>query len=445
MKGSTKEHGVKATSPFHRTLYGQVLIATAVGVVLGHFWPAAGLKMRPLGDGFIKLVRMIVAPIIFCTVVAGIGSAAGGKVVGKAGGLALLYFEVVSTLALIIGLLVVNALHPGAGMNVDAAKLDIGAVATYVNAGRSQDPVAFVLDIIPTTVADAFVKGDILQVLLFSVLAGLALRALGERVAPVVALVDDVAAVFFTIVAAIMKSAPLGAFGAMAFTIASFGVGTLAQLGKLVACFYLTCAVFIVVVLGAIARWHGIRLWRLLDYIREEIFIVYGTSSSESVLPRIMEKLEHVGVPRPIVAVVIPAGYSFNLDGTAIYLAIATVFIAQATNTPLGLPRQLALLAVLLITSKGSAGVAGAALIVLAATLSATGYLPVAGVALVLGIHRFMGEAMAVTNLIGNAVATIVIGHWCGGLDEARLAPLRVASLKSPNPQILKSSNPQLS
>jgi len=411
-----------ASQRFYKTLYGQVLIATVAGVIVGHFWPAAGVAMKPLGDAFIKLVRMIIAPIIFCTVVAGIAGAAGVKTVGKAGALALVYFEIVSTVALVIGLIIVNLVQPGAGMNVDPASLDATAVAQYVTAGKAQTPTAFLLDIIPTSVVDAFAKGDILQVLLFSILFGFALRAVGATAAPIVELVDKLSGVLFGIVGIIMKTAPLGALGAMAFTIGSFGLGTLAQLATLVACFYATCLLFIFVVLGAIAWWHAFGIWRFIKYIREEIFIVFGTSSSESVLPRIMEKLEGLGVDRSVVGVVIPAGYSFNLDGTAIYLAIATVFIAQATNTPLGLTRQIMLLALLLITSKGAAGVAGAALIVLAGTLSATGHIPVAGVALILGIHRFMGEAMAVTNLIGNGVATIVVGKWCGLVDHARLA-----------------------
>jgi aerobic C4-dicarboxylate transport protein len=318
-------------------------------------------------------------------------------------------------------LIIVNLVQPGAGMNVDPASLDAASVAQYVTAGKAQSATGFLLDIIPTSVVDAFAKGDILQVLLFSVLFGFALRVVGATAMPIVAFIDTLSSVLFGIVGIIMKAAPLGAFGAMAFTIGSFGLGTLAQLAKLVACFYATCLLFIVCVLGAIAWWHAFGIWRFVKYIREEIFIVFGTSSSESVLPRIMEKLEGLGVDRSVVGVVIPAGYSFNLDGTAIYLAIATVFIAQATNTPLGLTRQIMLLALLLITSKGAAGVAGAALIVLAGTLSATGYIPVAGVALILGIHRFMGEAMAVTNLIGNGVATIVVGKWCGLVDEARL------------------------
>jgi len=343
------------------------------------------------------------------------------KAIGKAAGLALVYFEIVSTLALVIGLVIVNLARPGAGMNIDPTKLDAAAVAQYISGGRGPNATAFLLDIIPLSVVDAFARGDILQVLLFSVLFGFALRMLSARSGPLLELIDKLASVFFAIVAMIMKAAPLGAFGAMAFTVASFGIVALAQLGKLVACFYLTCLLFIFVVLGAIARWHGFSVWRLIRYLQEEVFIVFGTSSSETVLPRALQKLERLGVQRSVVGVVIPAGYSFNLDGTAIYLAIATVFIAQATGTPLSLGRQLALLALLMIASKGSAGVAGAALVVLAATLSATGYIPVAGVALILGIHRFMGEAMAVTNLIGNAVATIVVGKWCGQVNETRL------------------------
>jgi len=407
-----------------KSLYRQVLVATALGVLVGYLWPSAGVAMKPLGDAFVKLVRMIIAPIIFCTVVVGIAGGAGGRTVGKAGILALIYFEIVTTLALVIGLIVVNVARPGVGMNVSPASLDAQAVAQYVTAGRAQSITGFLLDIIPTSVVDAFARGDILQVLLISVLVGIALRAGGSGSAAVVDFIEKVSKVLFGVIDLIMKAAPIGAFGAMAFTIGGFGVGTLAQLAGLMACFYLTCASFVLVVLGAIAWWHGFGIWRFIKYVREEIFIVFGTSSSESALPRLMEKLEALGVDRSIVGIVVPAGYSFNLDGTAIYLVMATVFIAQATGTPLGLTRQLTLLTLLLITSKGAAGVAGAALIALAGTLSATSYIPVAGVALILGIHRFMGEAMAVTNLIGNGVATIVIGKWCGQVDEARLSAL---------------------
>jgi aerobic C4-dicarboxylate transport protein len=408
--------------PIYRTLYGQVLIATIAGVVMGHFWPAAGVAAKPLGDAFIKLVRMIVAPIIFCTVVGGIAGASDSKIVGKAGIVALVYFEVVTTLALVIGLLIANLVRPGAGMNVDPARLDASAVAQYQIAGKAQTASGFLLDLIPSSVVDAFARGDVLQVLVVSLLFGFALRAIGKPARPLVDLLDRLATTLFAVVAIIMTTAPLGAFGAMAFTIGSFGMGTITQLMTVMACFYATCLLFIAIVMGAVAAAHGFSIWRFVACVREEIFIVYGTSSSESALPLLMEKLEDLGVGRSVVGLVVPAGYSFNLDGTAIYLSIATVFIAQATNTPLTLGQQLGLLALLLITSKGAAGVAGAALIVLTATLSATGTIPVAGVALILGIHRFMGEAMAVTNLIGNGVAAIVVGKWCGELDTRRLA-----------------------
>jgi aerobic C4-dicarboxylate transport protein len=406
---------------FFRSLYGQVLVATVIGVALGHFYPQAAVAMKPLGDGFVKLVRMIVAPIIFCTVVVGIAGMGDMKAVGKTGVLALVYFEVVSTLALIIGLIIVNVVKPGVGMNVDPATLDASAVAQYVTAGQSQTPTEFLLGIIPSSVVDAFARGDMLQVLLFAVLFGFALHALGARGSPVFDFIEALSRVLFGIVGILMQTAPLGAFGAMAFTIGSFGVGTLAQLGQLIACFYAACLLFVFAVLGAVAWSHGFGIWRFVRYIKDELFIAFGTSSSESVLRRMMAKLENLGVQRSVVGLVIPAGYSFNLDGTAIYLAIATVFIAQATGTPLGLGRQIVLLAVLLLTSKGAAGVAGAALIVLAGTISAAGQIPIAGVSLILGIHRFMGEAMAVTNVIGNGVATIVVGKWCNQLDEARL------------------------
>src|SRR6266540_4001863 len=413
---------VMSAKPFYKTLYGQVLTATAIGILLGYFYPTAGVAMRPLGDGFIKLIRMVIAPIIFCTVVAGIAGIGNMKTVGKAGVLAVAYFEIVSTLALVLGFVVVNVVKPGVGMNVDLGALDSGAVAQYVTAGTAQGPAGFLLDIIPASAVDAFAKADILQVLFFAILFGFALHGLGTKGKPVVELIDAVSRVLFGIVGIVMKAAPIGAFGAIAFTVGNFGFGTLAALGKLVACFYVSCLLFVFVVLNAIARLHGFGIWRLIEYIKEELFIGFGTSSSESVLPRMMAKLEQLGVQRSIVGLVIPAGYSFNLDGTAIYLATAAVFIAQATNTPFGVAQQIRLLMILLLTSKGSAGVAGAALVVLAGTIAASGQLPVAGVALILGIHRFMGEAMAVTNLIGNGVATIVVGKWCGGLDEQRLA-----------------------
>jgi len=408
-------------TPFYRSLYGQVLIATLFGVALGHFFPAAGASMKPLGDAFIKLVRMIVAPVVFCTVVVGIAGVGDVKAVGKAGILTLIYFEIVSTIALVMGLIVVNIVKPGAGMNVDPAALDAGAVAQYVTAGRGQHITDFLLGIIPTSIADAFARSDILQVLLFSVIFGLALNATGKAGAPVFEFIERLSQVLFGIVGIIMRTAPIGAFGAMAATIGSFGVGTLAQLIKLIVTFYLTSAAFVILILGPIAWWNGVRIGRLIAYFKEELFVSFGTSSSEAAMPQVMVKLERLGVERSIVGLVIPAGYSFNMDGSAIYQAMAVVFIAQATNTPLTITDQLVLLGVLSLTSKGVAGVAGAALVVLAGTLAAAGRVPVAGVVLVLGIHRFMGQAMAVTNTIGNSVATIVIGRYCGQVDEKKL------------------------
>ena len=407
--------------PFHRTLYGQVLIATVAGILLGHFLPSAGAAMKPLGDAFIRLVRMIVAPVVFCTVVVGIAGVGDVKAVGKAGILTLLYFEVVSTIALVIGLIVVNVVKPGAGMNVNPATLDAGAVAQYVTAGRGQNVTEFLLGIIPTSAADAFARSDILQVLFFSVMFGLALNATGAAGKPVFEFIEKLSQVLFRIVGIIMRTAPIGAFGAMAATIGSFGVGTLAQLIKLIVTFYATSAAFVILVLGPIAWWNGLSIWRVITYFREELFVSFGTSSSEAAMPQVMAKLERIGVDRSIVGLVIPAGYSFNMDGSAIYQAMAVVFIAQATNTPLTLTDQLVIIGILSLTSKGVAGVAGAALVVLAGTLAAAGRVPVAGVVLVLGIHRFMGQAMAVTNTIGNSVATVVIGRYCGQLDRNKL------------------------
>jgi aerobic C4-dicarboxylate transport protein len=406
---------------FFTSIYGQVLLATIVGVAVGHYFPDTGTAMKPFGDAFIKLVRMIVGPIIFCTVVAGIAGAGGLKGLGRTGLVTLIYFEIVTTAALLIGLLVVNVVKPGAGMNVDPATLDTSSITQYVTAGRAQTVTDTLLSIIPSSPVDAFARTDILQVLFFSVLFGVALSALGEKGKPVTEGVDRLAQVLFRIVGMIMHVAPLGAFGAMAFTIGSFGVRTLAQLGALIASFWLTCVLFVVVVLGIVARLTGFSLWRFVRYIREELFVAFGTSSSETVLPRLMSRLEAAGVDRSIVGLVVPAGYSFNLDGTAVYLSMATVFIAQATNTPLDVRHQVTLLLILLLTSKGAAGVAGAALVVLAGTLAATNQIPVAGVALVLGIHRFMGEGMAVTNTIGNGVAALVIARWNGKLDDVRL------------------------
>jgi aerobic C4-dicarboxylate transport protein len=399
----------------------QVLAAVIIGALLGAFFPATGEAMKPLGDGFIKLVKMMIGPIIFCTVVLGISGMEDMKKVGKTGGLALVYFEVVSTLALILGLVVVNVARPGAGMNANPATLDAAAVAQYTDKAGPHGIADFLLNIIPTTVFSAFGTGDVLQVLLISLLFGFALHALGGRSHAIFQLIERLSGVLFKIVGYIMRLAPLGAFGAMAFTIGKYGVVSLLSLGKLMACFYATCLLFIFGVLGTIARLSGFSLWRFIRYIREELFIVLGTSSSESVLPRMMVKLEEAGVEKSVVGLVIPTGYSFNLDGTAIYLTMAAVFIAQATNTNLDLVHQLTLLAVLLLTSKGAAGVTGSGFIVLAATLSAIGHVPVAGVALILGIDRFMSEARSLTNLIGNGVAAIVVAKWCKQVDASRL------------------------
>jgi aerobic C4-dicarboxylate transport protein len=410
-----------AGKPLYKSLYFQVITAIVIGVVLGHFWPQTGEAMKPLGDAFIKLIKMIIAPIIFCTVVIGIAGMEDMKKVGKTGGLALLYFEVVSTLALIVGLAIINVVQPGAGMNVDPNALDTKNIAAYTGPGKLQGTVEFLMNIIPSTVVDAFAKGEILQVLLFSVLFGFALHKFGGRGTLVFDFVEKFSHVLFAIVGVIMKFAPIGAFGAMAFTIGKYGVGSLVSLGKLMGTFYATCLFFIFVVLGLIARVHGFSIWKFVKYIKEELLIVLGTSSSESVLPRMMAKMENLGARKSVVGLVIPTGYSFNLDGTSIYLTMAAVFIAQATNTPMTLMQQITLLGVLLLTSKGAAGITGSGFIVLAATLSAVGGVPVAGLALILGIDRFMSEARALTNLIGNGVATVVVAKWTGDLDTARM------------------------
>ena len=404
-----------------KSLYVQVLIAVTLGILLGHFYPGAGESMKPLGDGFIKLIKMIIAPIIFCTVVSGIAGMENMKTVGKTGGYALFYFEVVSTISLILGLIIVNWIKPGAGMNIDASTIDTNSIKAYTDPSKMQGTVDFLLNIIPNTIVDAFAKGEILQVLLIAIIFGFALHKLGKRGRLVFDLIDKISHVFFGIVSMIMKLAPIGAFGAMAFTIGKYGLGSLFSLGKLMGTFYLTCLIFVFVVLGAISFFHGFSIWKFVKYIKEELLIVLGTSSSESVLPRMLAKLENHGVKKSVVGLVIPAGYSFNLDGTSIYLTMAAVFVAQATNTQLDLTHQLTLLAVLLLTSKGAAGVTGSGFIVLAATLGAVGHVPVAGLALILGIDRFMSEARALTNLVGNGVATIVVGKWCGEVNDAKL------------------------
>ncbi|CAN7497799.1 dicarboxylate/amino acid:cation symporter [Variovorax sp. LjRoot130] len=409
------------SKPFYKSLYFQVITAIVIGVLLGHFYPQTGAAMKPLGDGFIKLIKMIIAPIIFCTVVVGIAGMEDMKKVGKTGGLALLYFEIVSTIALVVGLVIINIVRPGAGMNIDVSQLDTKAIAAYTAPGQMQGTVDFLLHVIPSTVVDAFAKGEILQVLLFAVMFGFALHKFGGRGTLVFDFIEKFSHVLFVIVGYIMKVAPIGAFGAMAFTIGKYGVGSLLQLGQLMATFYATCLLFIFVVLGGIARAHGFSIWKFIKYIKEELLIVLGTSSSESVLPRMMAKLENLGAKKSVVGLVIPTGYSFNLDGTSIYLTMAAVFIAQATNTDMTVTQQITLLLVLLLTSKGAAGVTGSGFIVLAATLSAVGHVPVAGLALILGIDRFMSEARALTNLIGNGVATVVVAKWTNDLDAARM------------------------
>jgi aerobic C4-dicarboxylate transport protein len=427
-----------AARPLYRSLYFQVIVAVIAGVLLGHFHPQLGAEMKPLGDAFIKLIKMMIAPIIFCTVVIGIAGMEDMKKVGKTGGLALLYFEIVSTIALIIGLVVVNLFEPGGGMHVNPATLDTKGIAAYTAPGKMTSTTDFLLNVIPSTVVDAFAKGDILQVLLISVMFGFALHRFGGRGTMVFDMIEKSSHVLFTIIGYIMKVAPIGAFGAMAFTIGKYGVGSLFSLGKLMGAFYLTCLVFIFLVLGTIARAHGFSVWKLIKYIKEELLIVLGTSSSETVLPRIMEKMENLGAKKSTVGLVVPTGYSFNLDGTSIYLTMAAVFIAQATDTPMSLTQQLTLLAVLLLTSKGAAGITGSGFIVLAATLSAVGEVPVAGLALILGIDRFMSEARALTNLVGNAVATLVVARWTGDLDMAQLN----AHLDAPTP--LETEEPEV-
>ncbi|MCO7522811.1 MULTISPECIES: dicarboxylate/amino acid:cation symporter [Pseudomonas] len=407
--------------PLYKSLYVQVIVAITIGILLGHYYPETGVALKPLGDGFVKLIKMVIAPIIFCTVVSGIAGMQSMKSVGKTGGYALLYFEIVSTIALIIGLVVVNVVQPGAGMHVDVSTLNASSVAAYAAAGAQQTTVGFLLNIIPNTVVGAFANGDILQVLMFSVLFGFALHRLGSYGKPVLDMIDRFAHVMFNIINMIMKLAPVGAFGAMAFTIGQYGVGSLVQLGYLMACFYITCLLFILVVLGGICRAHGFSVLKLIRYIREELLIVLGTSSSESALPRMLAKMERLGAKKSVVGLVIPTGYSFNLDGTSIYLTMAAVFIAQATDTTMDITHQITLLLVLLVASKGAAGVTGSGFIVLAATLSAVGHLPVAGLALILGIDRFMSEARALTNLIGNAVATVVVAKWVKELDTDTL------------------------
>ncbi|QRX83182.1 dicarboxylate/amino acid:cation symporter [Glaciimonas sp. PAMC28666] len=410
-----------AKKPLYKSLYVQVLTAIIIGVLIGHFFPQTGASMKPLGDGFIQLIKMIIAPVIFCTVVIGIAGMEDMKKVGKTGGMALLYFEVMSTVALIVGLIMINIFQPGAGMHIDVSTIDTKAITAYTAPNSMGSTVDFISHIIPSSFVGAFAQGDILQVLLISVLFGFALHRFGGRGTLIFDFIEKFSHVLFGIVGLIMRVAPIGAFGAMAFTIGKYGIGSLLSLGKLMGLFYATCLLFVFVVLGIVTRLNGFSVWKFVKYIKEELLIVLGTSSSESVLPRLMAKMENLGAKQSVVGLVIPTGYSFNLDGTSIYLTMAAIFIAQATDTPLTIWHQITLLLVLLLTSKGAAGVTGSGFIVLAATLSTVGHVPVAGLALILGIDRFMSEARALTNTVGNGVATILVAKWSGDLDEARL------------------------
>jgi aerobic C4-dicarboxylate transport protein len=397
-----------------RLLYVQVLLAIVIGALIGHYMPELGVSLKPLGDAFIRLIKMLIAPIIFCTVVMGIAGMDNLRHVGRVGLYALGYFEIVTTIALLLGLVVVNVLAPGTGMHVDPATLDPARIASYATQAEKQSITDFLLNIIPTTIFDAFARGEILQVLLVALLCGFALQACGARVATLRSGIEGFSSVLFKVVGYITRLAPIGAFGAMAFTIGSQGLAALAPLAKLMLCFYGTCLLFVFGVLGLVARLHGFSIVRLVRDLREELLIVLGTSSSESVLPRLMDKLEGMGCQRSVVGLVVPSGYSFNLDGTCIYLTMAAVFLAQATDTPMTIGQQLLMLGVLLLTSKGAAGVTGSGFIVLAGTLAAVDGPPLASLALILGIDRFMSEARALTNLVGNALATLVVSRWTG-------------------------------
>ncbi|MBS7545040.1 dicarboxylate/amino acid:cation symporter [Ancylobacter oerskovii] len=419
-------HAIPAPVPakprkFYQHLYVQVLVAIAAGIALGHYYPSLGTDMKPLGDAFIKLVKMIIAPVIFLTVVTGIAGMRDLGKVGRVAGKAMLYFLTFSTLALIIGLIVANVVQPGAGLNIDPASLDPKAVASYTEKAHDQTVTAFLMNIIPNTPTSALASGEILQVLFFAVLFGIALGAIGERGHPVMEFFTSLSQAMFKLVSILMKAAPIGAFGAMAFTIGKYGIGSVANLAMLIATFYLTSLLFVLVVLGAVARYNGFSILALLRYIKEELLLVLGTSSSEAALPSLMEKMERAGCKKSVVGLVIPTGYSFNLDGTNIYMTLAALFIAQATGIELSLWDQVLLLLVAMLSSKGAAGITGAGFITLAATLSVVPSVPVAGMALILGIDRFMSECRALTNFVGNAVATIVVARWEGELDADKL------------------------
>jgi aerobic C4-dicarboxylate transport protein len=411
----------KSHRPWYTVLYIQVLIAIAVGVLIGHYFPKTGTALKPLGDGFISLIKMMIAPVIFCTVVHGIGSMSDLKKVGRVGVKTLFYFEAVSTLALGIGLLVGRTLQPGKGFDIDPSTLDSGSVATYVKRASEEGFVAHLLAIIPDTFMGAFARGDLLQVLLVSILTGFAIARMGELGEKINLAIEAMAKIFFGVIKIIVRAAPIGAFGAMAFTVGAFGVASLWNLIELVLTFYLTSVLFVLVVLGTIARLAGFSILRFIAYIKDELLIVLGTSSSETVLPHMIQKMEHLGASKSVVGLVIPTGYSFNLDGTNIYMTLATLFLAQATNTPLTISQELGILVIAMITSKGASGVTGAGFVTLAATLSIVPDIPIQSLAILLGIDKFMSECRALTNLVGNGVATIVISRWEGELDAVKL------------------------
>lgn len=403
-------------------LYVQVLIGVAAGVALGVWAPQLGSDLKPLGDVFIKLIKMVFAPIIFATVVLGIARMENMKELGRVGVRALLYFELLSTFALVLGLIVVNLVQPGRGMNIDPAHLDTKAIATYTHAAeKSHSFIDFLMNLVPTSIIDALARNDILQILVFATLFGIALSHIGPRAKPVVDFLDSFVHGIFSVVGMVMRLAPLAAFGAMAFTVGKYGLGSVVSLGKLMGTMYITCFLFVAIVLNGVARLSGFSLWKFLRYIRDELFTVLGTSSSESVVPQLMGKLEKAGVSKPVVGLVVPAGLTFNPDGQCIYYTMAAIFIARATNTPLSLTDQFVVLGVLLLTSKGSAGVTGSGFITLAATLASLGTIPVAGMVLLLGVDRFMSEARAITNTIGNAVGTVAIARWVGAVDQQQL------------------------
>ncbi|HWR40798.1 MAG TPA: dicarboxylate/amino acid:cation symporter [Patescibacteria group bacterium] len=419
---ATNQPATAGKSPFYKSLHFQVFFAIFLGVALGHFYPSTGESMRPLGDAFIKLIKMIIGPIIFCTIVSGIAGMDDMKKVGRVGAKALIYFEVVTTAALFMGMVAITVLQPGVGMNINVSALDTKAISAYTTAAaKPQSTADFFMNIIPSTVVDAFAKGDILQILLFSVMFGAVLSAMGPKGKLLFNIINEFTHALFKMVDMIMAAAPIGVFGAMAFTIGKYGLASLGPLGKLLAVFYVTCIIFVLVVIGPIAKWTGFSIFKFLGYIKEELLIVLGTSSSESVLPRMMEKMERLGCSKPVVGLVIPTGYSFNLDGTSIYLTMAAIFLAQATNTDLTLMQELTIVAVLLLTSKGASGVTGSGFIVLAATLSIIPGIPVAALAVIFGIDRFMSMGRALTNLVGNGVATIVVSKWENELDPAQL------------------------